>query len=215
MKLNYLLLALVLILSVGVCSAVPTTDAVTDITTRGATFNAHGGASTCWYVWGGSSTNFIYKTANTSCGSSHKQSGAPILTSTKYYVKSCDGTGCGSSVEFTTPAATISNLTHYGEAVAVMFAGGMNITEMADMVTIPYRDTIYLTSMWGLLFGFIFIGMWLRQKDIVIPMMLAMISGGAIWLGGGSLGIPPAFEAMGQALLIVGFGGLLLSWFTR
>jgi len=210
-----LLFILLLVLCIGICSAVPVTNAVTSITTSKATFNAAGGVGTCWYLWGGNAVNQIYKTTNATCGSSYTQSGAPLLTSSVYYVTNCDSTGCGNIVTFTTPSATISNLTYYGLGVITMFESGMNVTQVMGVILVPYTSTMTAPVTWGMLFLFIFLGLWIKPKDITIPLILAFIAGGAIWSGTAALGIPPEFESIGQGLMYAALAGLVFSWFTK
>ena len=210
-----ILFILMLVLCIGICSAVPTTDAVTGVTTRSATLNAAGGVGTCWYTWGGNSVSQIYKTTNSTCGSSYTINGAPLLTSSTYYVRNCDSTGCGNTVSFVTPAATISGLTYYGTGVVTMFESGMNVTQVMGIIITPYTNTMTAPVTWGMLFLFIFLGLWIKPKDITIPLILAFIAGGAIWSGTAALGIPPEFESIGQGLMYAALAGLVFSWFTK
>jgi uncharacterized protein YceK len=216
MKHSVLIIALLLMLAIGVCSAVPTTDAVSGLTNREVTFNAHGGATDCWFEWGGSNTGkMIYATMNdTACGP-YTQFGSPLLTSYTYYVKSCDTSGCGSTVSFTTPSSTLSNRTYYGSGVMVMMRSGMNVTQIMGVIITPYTNTMTAPVTWGLLFLFIFLGLWIKPKDVTIPMMLAFIAGGAIWAGTASLGIPPEFADIGQGLMYASTAGLVFSWFSK
>lgn len=216
MKTNYIgLVILALIACISVCGALPTTDAVTGLSNREVTFNMHGGATECWFMWGGSTSNMIYHTTNdTSCGA-YVQYGSPLLTSYTYYVKACDVTGCGAAVTFTTPAATVSNRTYFGTGLVTIFKSGFNVTQSMSVVLSPYTNTMTAPITWGLLFLFIFLGLWIKPKDITIPMILALVAGGAIWSGTSALGIPPEFADLGQGLLYAALAGLLFSWFSR
>lgn len=211
-----LLAALMLIGLISVCGAAPATGSVTGITASQVTFNSAGGASDCWFMWGGGANNLIYATTNdTSCSGTYTQTGSPLLTSYNYYVKACDLTGCGVAVPFTTSAATVSNRTHYGDGLVTIFKSGFNVTQSLPIVVSPYTNTLTAPVTWGLLFFFIFVGLWIRPKDITIPMMLAFIAGGAIWSGTSALGIPPEFADLGVGLMYAALAGLLFSWFTR
>jgi hypothetical protein len=213
MNYKYVLITLVLMACIGVCSGVPTTDAATGVTNRAATMNMHGGTGDCWYEWGGSG-NLIYSTGNVTCGA-YEQWGSPILSSTTYSFKACDSTGCGSPLSFTTSVATVSNRTYYGEGVITMFKSGMNVTQVMSVVLTPYTNTMTAPVTWGMLFLFIFLGLWIKPKDITIPLIIAFIAGGAIWSGTSALGIPPEFADMGQGLMYAAVAGLVFSWFTK
>lgn len=209
-----LLVALILMGLICVCGAAPATGSVTGVTSSQATFNKAGGSSDCWFMWGSSATNLIYATPNdTSCANTYTQTGSPLLTSYNYYVKACDLTGCGVAVAFSTPAGTMSNRTYYGTGLLTIFRSGFNVTQSVPIILSPYTSTLTAPVMWGLLFFFIFAVMWIRGKDVTIPMMLAFIAGGAIWAGTSALGIPPEFADLGQGLVYASLAGLLFSWF--
>lgn len=212
---RYFLLTLALIALICVCGAVPTTNAVTGVTNRQATFNMAGGAGTCWFTWGNSATNQMYHTVNSTTCNSFTQFGSPLLTSYTYYVKACDSTGCGNAVSFTTPAATVSNRTYFGEGLITIFQSGFNVTQSTSIVLSPYTNTMTAPVTWGLLFLFIFLGLWIKPKDITIPMIVAFIAGGAIWSGTSALGIPPEFADLGMGLMYAAMAGVIFSWFTR
>lgn len=200
----------------GLAGAIPTTDAVSSVTAGTATLNGHGGASDCWFAFGGSEDNLIYHTFNdTSCSGTYTITGSPLLTSSTYYVEFCDLTGCGAAVSFTTSAATVSNRTTFGDGLLVIFRSGFNVTQSAPEILEPYFGALTPPITWGLLFFAIFVGLWVRQKDIVNPMILAFVAGGAIWAGTSALGIPPEWADIGMGLMYAAFAGMIFSWFTR
>jgi len=213
---HILYILIVAMLCISVCGAIPTTDAVTGVSQRDATFNMHGGATECWFQWGMSATaTGMYRTENdTSCGSAY-QYGSPLLTGSTYYVQACDSTGCGNKVSFTTPAAIVSTRTYYGTGIVTIFKNGFNVTQSASIIVSPYTNTMTAPVTWGMLFFFIFLGLWVKPKDITIPLILAMVCGGAIWSGTSALGIPPEFADIGQGLLYAAVAGLVFSWFSK
>jgi hypothetical protein len=215
MKFNYFLIAtLALIACISVCMAAPVTDAATGVSNRAVTMNMHGAVGACWYEWGGTG-NLLYSTGYLSTCGAYEQWGAPLLSSTVYDVRACDTTGCGNTVAFTTSAATVSNRTYYGTGVLTMMKSGMNVTQVMTVILEPYNNTITMPVTWGMLFLFIFLGLWIKPKDITIPLILALISGAAIWSGTSALGIPPEFADIGQGLMYAAVAGLVFSWFTK
>jgi hypothetical protein len=98
--------------------------------------------------------------------------------------------------------------------------GGVNISQVATIIVKPFTAS-FPTPManavpYGLVFFFILSGMWLRGRDMLIPTMIALVSGGLIWLGGSALGIPPDFITLvGQPLLYIGIAGFFWSLVTR
>jgi hypothetical protein len=138
-----------------------------------------------------------------------------MLTGTRYYVRACDSTGCGNEIAWYVPTATGVNQTNYGSRLIIIQRTGFNVTQSITVVVYPYTAVMTAPIAWGLLFFFIFTGMWLRPKDIFLPCMMAMICGGAIWFGPGAIGIPVEWASIGQGLLYASVAGLIFSWFTH
>lgn len=220
-----LTLLLSVIILIGAVSAAPAMVSVAPLTCTTATFNANGAAAgEAWFEWGQHSSGpYYWTTPNQTIAIatfSDYQYGPPMLTGTTYYVRACDTTGCGGDLAFAVPAGTRINQTRLGTDVIQIMRSGVNLTQIAGVIikpfAAPFPSATAFAIPYGLIFFFIFSGIWLRGKDMLIPMFLAMISGGAIWMGGGALGIPPDFITyVGQPLMYVGISGVLFSWFTR
>lgn len=216
MKRMLALLVCLCLACIGLVAAVPTTGSVSGIGAGTATFNQAGGASDCWFAWGTSTTNQIYRTWNdTACALTYTVTGAPLLSCTTYYVKACDLTGCGSNKAFTTSAATVSNQSTFGDGFKTLMKSGLNITQMVPIIVSPYSGAMTASVVWGLLFLFIFTGMWIRQHDIVVPMLIAFVAGALVWSGTSALGVPPEWADLGMGLMYAAFAGVVFSWFTR
>lgn len=207
----------------GLAAAVPVTDAVTGVGPATATFHLHSSPFDCWFQWGTSTGNMIYRTPNeSSCASgAYTQTNAPLLTSTTYYVKGCDYTGCGSAVSFTTSAANRTPQTHYGDGFSNITKSGFNVTTSFVEILRPYTDPIGSTGasglsiVVGLLLFFVFSGYWLQGKDVTISVITATIAGGAFWLGASSVGVPAEFLDIGQGVMIAGLAGMFFAIFKR
>jgi hypothetical protein len=216
-----ILLALSLIIAVsGVQGAVPTTEAVTDITNGGASFHATcGGNGTGYFKWGAATNSYKWTTPNQSFSGtfSDYQYGTPLLAGRTYFVVACADEGCGNAVSFTTLNASFPNQTAYGNDFVNLLHSGFNTTVILHTLASPYTNTVPggAPVTWGLLFFFVFSGIWLRHKDILIPCMLAMTSGGAIWMGSSALGIPPEFAVVGQGLMYAAIAGIAVNWFSK
>lgn len=210
---------LVMILALASCvSALPTTNAVVVNSADQVTFSADGGTGTGWFAWGGFTGGpYYWTTPNQSVSGSFTdtQYGPPMLTGTTYYVVSCDTSGCGNEVSFTTLAATNSNQTHFGQDVITIQRTGMNVTATTGVLVKPYTQTMTAPIAWGLLFFFILTGMWMRPRDIFLPCIMAMVAGGVIWFGPTALGVPPEWSALGQGLMYAAVAGIAFSWFTH
>ena len=220
-----LLIFICLVLMVGVASAI-TTDAVTDISNTKVTFNSHGGVAPCWYVWGAGS-NYYWSTPNQStCGSDY-QYGSPMMTGQTYNVKACDATGCDATpVNFTVDPAKMIDITNFGYGVMTIWRSGFNITAVSAVIVEPYVMTIAGSELLpdalrqnamgiliGILFFFIYVGYWLRGQGIGLPCFMSILSFVVIFGSGQvGVGVPPEFQKLGWALLVVGMTGLIYSW---
>lgn len=213
-----LALFLLALLIIPASLALPVTNPVTGISNREVTFNAAGGAGQGCFRWGEISGGpYYWATPNQSVAGAYTdyQFGPPMLTGKTYYVVACDSTGCGNEVSFNVPVATGVNQTRFGSGIPLIMRSGVNITQSMTIVVYPYTATMTAPIAWGLLFFFIFTGMWLRPKDIFIPCLLAIVAGGAIWFGPSALGIPVQWASIGQGLMYAAVAGLIFSWFTH
>lgn len=212
-----LLAILAILILIPAAMAAPVTNAVTDITANTATLNAAGGAGEAWFEWGTQSGGYYYyRTINQTASGAYSDTlfGPPYLTGTTYYVRACDVTGCGAEVTWTSSASSIPNRTNFGSDVYSMMKSGMNITRTASFIVKPYTSQLTAPLTYGILFLFIFAGMWIKPKDIFMPCIMGMISGGLLWMSGG-IGIDPMFADIGQGLLYAAVAGIIFSWFTR
>lgn len=197
----------------------PITEAVV-ATNSQAVFSATGGSGTGWFKWGARSGSYYkWLTPNQTYTSTFTatQFGSPMLTGHTYYVVACNGYGCGNEVSFTVPNASYPNASSYGTGFTTMLRSGFNATQMLGVLAAPYTSTVPggAPVTWGMLFFFIFAGYWLRHRDITLPCILAMISGGAIWMGGSALGVPPEFAVIGQGIMYAAIAGIAVSWFSK
>jgi|WetSurMetagenome_2_1015567.scaffolds.fasta_scaffold10462_3 hypothetical protein len=197
----------------------PTTQDVSGITVNQVTFHASGTGSDGWFEWGAYSGGYHWTTLNQTYSGSFEETqlGVPMLTSSTYYVRACDETGCGNEVEWTVPHSNLPNKTAYGAGFIQILRTGFNTSYLLPAMVSPYTETIPggAPVTWGLLFFFIFAGYWLRPRDIFIPCILAMIAGGSIWLGNSALGVPPEFASIGQGLMYAAIAGIAVSWFSK
>jgi hypothetical protein len=216
---------LAVIILIGVVGAAPAMVSVWPCTCTTVTFNANGAAAgDAWFQWGQRTTGpYIWITPNQTIGAgtfSDYQYGPPMLTGNTYYVIPCDTTGCGAEAAFFVPNATKINQTYFGTDLVKIMRGGFNITTTAGYImkpfTAPYPSAVAAAVPYGLLFFFILSGMWLRGRDMLIPMMLVMVSGMGLMWGGTGLGVPPDFITyVGQPLMYIGVAGVIFSWFSR
>lgn len=211
------LLLIVVILVVPVCAA-PTTGAATLVSSNNATVAMTGAATTCWFEWGSKSGSLVWDTPNqTPSGGacSYRIHGSPLLGSTTFYYRACDVTGCGAEGSFTTAAVTPIPTTTYGATFDNITESGFDITYAGNAVMAPYLWLVpgYEVFVFGLLFASIYLGIWVRSRDVTVPAIAGILCGGFIFFAdrGLMLGIPGEFSAIGQGLLYAALAGLILS----
>lgn len=215
---KYLILIIALILLVIPVCAIPTTMAATSITSNGAILNCDANIGSTIFEYGQKSGSLTWKTPNFT-GSNYTIYGSPLLGSTQYLFRVCDSTGCGAELPFTTSALVPSPQTTFG-------AGVRNITDSSYDLEVITRESIggyfwlvptFPAIVWGLLFFGIYLGLWIRERDLVVPVILGLISGSFIlWSDSGlGLGIPLEFRGIAQGLAYAALAGIILAWVKR
>lgn len=214
-------------LLVGTCYAVPNTLAATNVNNNNFTLNSNGYSGEVFFKYG---TNPDYQniyTQNTSSGIITEQ-GSPIQPSTHYYVSACDQTGCDSTgVELTTLAITPIPQTTFGTAITNMTKSKFNILYITYNIVTPYTwlspssdtetTTMFLTIIFGMMFFFIYVGLWLRTRSVATPVVIGLLTSSFILFTnqGLNLGIPVEFQSIAQALLYASLGGILLTFMKK
>ena len=202
-----------------------TTEPVTNISAGSAEFHGSGAVSPCFFSWG-YGPNLYWTTPNQSVSGdfSDTQFGSPMMSGTSYNVKACDSTGCGAVVSFAVPKSSPINSTYFGTGIFTIMRSGFDVYTAASLVLTPYGTIMDDTNtgtfsptaasfIWGIFFSFVFIGYWLRGKGIMLPAILAIMSG--IVLVASPIQVDPIFLSMGFPLLAIGLAGVFVSWISN
>ena len=218
MKLPLIILA-VLILTVGIAAAHPTTGAAAGVTSNAATVSMNGAATICWFEWGQLSGNLSWKTPNqTSAGgvSSYKIHGSPLNGNTLFYYRACDTTGCGSELTFTTAAITPMPTTTYTGIFNNITENGFDPQYIAGNAVAPYFWLIpgFESIVWFLIFFPMFLGLWLTGRGFTIPVLIGLLAGGFLLttqypLFGMTL--PAGFASMSQGIMYASLAGVIMN----
>ena len=178
--------------------------------------------NTYWFEYGRLSNMAAYpfRSDNITSGGNFTQfiEGLPLLTSQTYYGRLCNATYCSASeVSWTMDPATPIAATTHAKAYNTLIAGGkMNLTQLPFSMAAPYTDLMGNHIVWGLIFAFLFIGYWFMTESVELPVLLGAISSGSILYAGSlSMGIPPEFVNIAQALMIVSVIGLIYTLLRR
>jgi len=216
---KYLVLILLVICLVTPVFAVPTTSAATLVGENTAFLEMTGGTNPMFFEYGQKNGSLTWVTPNSSAPN-YTVYGSPLLGGTTFYFRACDMTGCGNQLSFTTDPLTPQPQTTFG-------AGIDNITRSQFDIMVLAKESIggyfwvapgnLSVVIWGLLFFAIYIGLWIRERDVLVPTILGLISGTFIMWGdtGLGLGIAPEFVSIAQGIAYASLAGIILGFIKR
>ena len=206
--------------------AVPGTTTITLISGGNATFTATGASTTCWFQWGNDQTQPEWVTINqTTAGTcTATQYGSPYYPNQKYAVQSCDVTGCGTIATFTSGTPVPIPQTTFGAILTNISATNYNIPIMISQLPAPLlwefdpsQTAMGLALMAGLFIMFYFVGLWLRQRRVELPVLLFMILLAFLLTpqAGFNWGLMPEFAEVAQMSVYVCLTGMVVSLFKK
>jgi hypothetical protein len=226
MKSFYLLLVIgLIVLTGGLATAAPTTNAATLVGTNNATLSmTSAGGLTSWFEWGQNTVLLTWKTPNftsTAGANTVIVKGSPLNGNTIFYFRACDTTGCGAQLSFTTPAITPMPTTTLGNIYQNLTDSGFDLTFIPIDAVASYGWVLpgsLVSVMWALVFSTIFLGMWLSGRGTIIPAILGLMIGTFLWSGGvGQLNMPisPEMVDLGQGIVMASVAGVVVGIFKR
>lgn len=92
----------------------------------------------------------------------------------------------------------------YGAKMTQMAESNWNLTVIGSLLPTSYTDIMPAPLFWGLLFGGVFIILFVRQGTSWLVALLGIIIGGNVLLF-----LPPEWQALGQVMLILSIGAFL------
>ena len=215
---KYTALFIALLLVAGVCSALPTTGAASLIGSNNVTVTMTGAATTCWFQWGiQTGVNMTWRTPNATpvagiCTQTIK--GSPLSGNQLFYYRACDVTGCGVSASFTTLPVTAIPTSTYGDTFTNLTENNFDITLIGAATMAPYMWLLptFPALIWSIIFMFIFIGLWLRGRDMGLIVGMGLILGAVLFFPtyGLMISMDPVFTAAGQGIMYASFAGIVL-----
>jgi len=92
-----------------------------------------------------------------------------------------------------------------------------DIAVMGSAVTEPFSWAAANTDIiFGVLLFFVFTGLWLRQREVILPILLGLIGSGLLlYSGATSVGIPPEMLIVVIGLVSAGLAGVVLGMIKR
>jgi hypothetical protein len=202
--------------SIGTCTN------ATNITSNSATLCSIGGTAPKWFKYGQLSGHLSWETPNFT-GNSYNVHGSPLLGNTVFYYSACDESGCGSEQVFKTLSITPQAQTTFSHSLQNITDDPSNIAGIASesvsgyfWLLNPAVPTSY-SIVWGLVFFAIFLGLWIRERDLTVPVILGLITGTFIMYSnaGLNLGIPVYFQSMAQGIAYASLAGVILAFVKR
>jgi hypothetical protein len=139
------------------------------------------------------------------------------MPSQTYYFRAYDEDGSvGGELSFTlAPPDTYAEPT-FGQHVENMTHYRWRIPVIAMELPGPYFDVAPATVFFGVMFFFMYAGIWISGKNTLMPTVLGMMTASMIlYTGTTSIGMPPEFVHIGQGLLIASFAGIIFWLFKR
>ncbi len=202
-----------------VATALPITSDVYDVGNNNATIIVLHSWGDTWITWGRLPGHEMWITPNeTAYGAINITVwGAPLMGNTNYFCKACNQSGCGEEINFTTQDVSRVTDMNFRRGFVNMTSSHFNPVMGAGTILLAYTRIMPATVVFGIFFGMLVIGMWLRTKSVRLVSVTMLIASPFIMSSkaGLMLGIPLAEQALGQALLAAAIAGILLSFVKR
>jgi len=220
MKAQYFFIILLILASLVLpcVSALPTTGAASLISSNNVTLSATGVTDVAWFEYGLTSGSLIWHSFNQTASGVHSQRiyGSPLMGGQKFYYRACDVTGCGAESSFTLAVVTPQPQTTFRYIYQNVTESGFDPAIMAFNAVEPYMWPLPTASyMWGMLFLFIFAGMWMRGRDVTIPVILGLIVGFVAFNPSYGMGMPPQFVGISQGIAYASIAGIAMAIFKK
>ena len=105
----------------------------------------------------------------------------------------------GDDLTFTTSALTPFEEKDFGKNYEELKESKFNISTLAVVLPKTYTDMMLRSNIFfGLFFGLIFMAMWIRQEDVVLPALLGMVIGASIFIF-----LPAEWMKLAQSLFVI------------
>ena len=183
---------------------------ISDIGTNYVTLNGNAtfgiSSATVWFEYGRNKDSYTFRTINqtkTSSGNfSQKVEGIQLMPDTMYYFRAVgtgSGTEYGDDLTFTTSALTPFEEKDFGKNYDELKESKFNMSSLAKILPKTYTDMMLQSNIFfGLFFGLIFLALWIRTEDVILPALLGMTIGASIFVF-----LPPTWMALAQSLFVI------------
>ena len=189
-----------------------------NITTQAVTLSGSTPYPEVWIVLGAAPGKYGYQsstiTTNTSDYSATIVS-LPLISGQTYYARAGTAGGYSPEVSFSLPALTPAPVTTHGDIFNTLMAGNLSIedfwTAEADLYARPFGGGDFgLAAFISLISAFVFVILFLRSGDVIVPFVVAALIGGLL--------VPyllPQFAEIGYAFMVAAMIGIGYSLYRR
>lgn len=206
-------------LLVSSVSAAPVTGAASLIGSNNVTLAAAGVTAPVWFEYGMTSGSLIWRTPNETKTGAYSRwvYGSPLMGGQKFYYRVCDSVGCGVEKDFTMAVVTPQPQTTFGYIYQNVTESGFDPSIMALNAMEPYMWPVMPATsvVWGLVFFFIFTALWIRGRDVTIPVILGLIVGFIAFNPAYGVGMPAPFVGISQGIAYASLAGIILAIFKK
>jgi hypothetical protein len=216
------LILLTTLFLISTATALPATGVPAGVTNNQANVSCTGVTGTnAWATYGYNPNGQIWKTENftaTAGTAAVRVWGAPLQTNTLFYVKCCDQTGCTATAQsFTTLPATVITQTTFSQGWTNLTQSHFNIMYIVPAIFTGYTSTLTPIVFNGLIFTFLFIGLWRANRSTRLASIIAIIIGAFITASntGLELGLPAGVQTIGIVFMAAGLAAILVSFVHR
>ena len=221
MNVKVYLLIIGLLLMAGISSALLPPPSASLIGTNNVTLSETGGTGTVgWFQYGtaqGASWARLPNVTIAGGAFSYYWKGSPLWNGTPWYFRACDVTGCSVEVRFVIPAPTPLPVGNMGATMQNVTENRFDAMNLIWNSAQPYIAVTGATIFYGAIYGMIVLGLFLRTRSTGMGTILTMTLAGLFCSSavGLSLGFPPEFTQILQAVMYVSLAGTFLSWLFK
>ncbi len=212
-----ILLMVILLMVIPAQATTITTRAASGITADTVTFNATyasvpSGGVQVWFEYGMRNDFYMYSTPKTTLPASgdytYIQTGYPLISSTSgevFYYRGMSADASGNQLSFTLTGTVAIDDYNFDAHIQELKDAKLNVSKTVTVLPKPYEDIVG-TLFYGIVFGLIFMVIWIRQDDVTNPAILGIIISAGIFAL-----VPPDYLKIGNALLVVSIAGIIIS----
>ena len=212
-----IIVLLLLLLSLPISGAIDLkTLPATEIVTNSALLNGNitnlTNSTLVWFEYGNKPVVLHQETATqvrtTNTNFSIRITSMILFAGEKYYFRACSNrTECSEELNFTLNSISSFPTKNFGKHYIELRKSKFGMAKLAEVLPKTYTDMMLESRIfYGLFFGLIFMSIWIRTEDVVLPALLGMTIGASIFVF-----LPAEWMKLAQSLFIVSLSAAVYS----